>query len=99
MCRLLAVFWDQQEVVTCQNGSNYGTNQGGLISPTLFNLIVDNVLHNWLALLVGDQLVSQEGLGLAVGRCMGLFYAKNIIVLLRDPGWLQVSLNVIIGLF
>ena len=106
MCRLLSVFWDQQEVVIHQSGypgphfkKTRGTNQGGLISPTIFNLIVDNVLQNWLARLVEDQLVSQEGLGLAVWRCLGLFYAKKIIVGLRYPGWLHVSLNVIIGLF
>ena len=51
MCRLLAVVWDQQEVFICQNGyhsPNYrSTNgtQGGLISPTLINFIVYNVVR------------------------------------------------------
>ena len=80
MYRLLAVFWDQQEVFTHQNGyhgphfkSTRGTTQDGIISPTLFNLIVDNMVQNWLVLMMEDQLVAQEGLGVAVGRCMGIF--------------------------
>ena len=64
--------------------------------PTLFNLIVDNVVRKCLALTVEDQLVSKEGLGLALGRCLGLFYAKARVVGSWDPEWLQGSLNVII---
>ena len=47
MFRLLALFWYQQEVVTCQNGyhglhfrATWGTTQRGLISPNLFNEII-----------------------------------------------------------
>ena len=95
MCKLLVVFWGRQEFVTRQNSyhSLYfkltrGTTQGGIVSPTLFNLIVDNVVRNWLALAVEYQLVSHEGLGLLVGRCLGLFYADDIMVVLRGPEWL-----------
>ena len=77
MCRHLAVFWNQQEVIIFQNGyhglhfkSNRVTNQIRLISPTPFNLVVDVVVRNWLALTVEDQLVAQEVLGLAVGMCL-----------------------------
>ena len=79
MCRLLAVFCYQQEVATQQNRyhsphfkTTRGTTQGGLILPTLFNQIVDNMVQRWLAMMVEDQRVSQEGLGLAVGICLGL---------------------------
>ena len=75
------------------------TTQGILISLTLFNLIVDNVVRNWLALVVEDQLVTQEGLGLLVGRCLGLFYVDYGMVVSQDPEWLQGSLNVLIVLF
>ena len=81
------MFWDQQYVVTLQNGyhgphfrATICTNQGGLISPTLFNLIIGKVVWKWLAMMVEDQLVAQEGLVIEVGRCMGLFYADNIVV-------------------
>ena len=79
--------------------STRGTNQGGLVSPTLFNLIVDNVVQNWLALTVEYQLVSQEVLVLAVGRCMGLFYDDDGVVVLCNLEWLRVNLNVLIGPF
>ena len=69
MYRLLEVLWYKKEVFTHQNGhhgphfrSTRGTTQGGLISPTLFDFIVDNVVCNWLTLMVEDQLVMHEGL-------------------------------------
>ena len=59
MCRLLAVFWDQKEVFAHKNGYHIlnfkvtqGATHGGIISTTLFNFIVKNVVSNWLALAV-----------------------------------------------
>ena len=53
MCRILEVFGDQKEVVTCQNGyyglhfrATRGINKGGLISPTLLDFIVNNMVRN-----------------------------------------------------
>ena len=53
MFRLLEVFWDQKEVITRQNGyhgphfkATQENTQGRIISPTLFNLIFDNVVRN-----------------------------------------------------
>ena len=43
-------------------------------------------------------MVAQEGLGLALGRCLGLFYADGVMVESRDTEWLQGALNVIIDL-
>ena len=57
------------------------------------------VVRNWLALTVEDQLVDQEGLGLSVGSCLGFLYVNNGVVGSRDPQWLQVALNVLVGLF
>ena len=91
MCRLLSVFWEQQYFVTCQNGyhglhfkETRGTNQGGIALSTLFNLIVENVVSNWIALAVEDQLIAQEGLGLVLGRFLGLLYADNSVLGLWD---------------
>ena len=56
------------------------------------------MVRNWLALMVEDHLVAQEGLGLAVGRCLGLFYADDIVVGSQYPEWLQGALNVLISL-
>ena len=48
--------------------------------------------------MVEDQLVTQEGLGISVGICMGIFYANNGVLGLWYTEWLQGTLNVIIGL-
>ena len=103
---LLEEFCKRQEVVIRKNGyhgthfqETRGTTQGGHIYPTLFNLILDNVVHNWLVLTVEDDLVAHEGPGLAVRRYLGLFYANNGMVGLWDPEWPQGNLSVIIGLF
>ena len=87
MCGILAEFWEQKEVVTQKNGyrgphfqATRGKTQGGLISPTLFNMVVDNVVCNWLYMMVEDKLVSHEGLVLAVGRGMGIFYVNDGLV-------------------
>ena len=57
------------------------------------------MVRNWLVIMVEIQLFAQEVLLLAVGRCMGLFYADNSMVVLQYPEWLQGVLNVIIGIF
>ena len=34
-----------------------GTTQGGIVSPTQLNVVVDNVLRKWLAMTVKDKAV------------------------------------------
>ena len=43
-------------------------------------MVVDNVMRNWLSLVVEIKLVSHDGLGLAVGLCMGMLYADGGLV-------------------
>ena len=45
------------------------------------------------------QTVVQQGLGLNVGRCLGVFYTDKCMVGARDSEWLQNALNIRIGLF
>ena len=61
-----------------------GTRQDGLVSPTIFNNVVDNVIRAWLAMTVEDQIVAPDGIGEAVGRCLGVFYSDNSMVGSRD---------------
>ena len=56
-----------QEVFTKQNGypgqnfkATWGMMQVGLISPNMFNVLVDNVVRIWLVMTVKDQAVAQE---------------------------------------
>ena len=45
------------------------------------------------------KLVVYKVMGLAVGWCLGLFYANNSMVRSWDPKWLQGFLNMLIGIF
>ena len=65
MYELLATFCTHQEVVTRQNGHHglnfraaCGPTQGGIISLTLFNTVVDNLVWTWLAMTVNNQVVA-----------------------------------------
>ena len=84
MCELLATFWSHEEVFTRQSRyqepnfkSTQGTTKRGLISPTLFNVVVDNVVRAWLEMNAEYHTVVQEGLCLNVGICLGFFYANG----------------------
>ena len=61
MCGLLETFWGHQQVVPRQNGfhvldllTTQGRTQGGLVSPTLFHVVVDNVIRTWLSMTVEE---------------------------------------------
>ena len=69
------------------------------MSPTLLNMVMDNVIRTWLAMTVEYQRVAHDFLGEVFGRFLGRFYANDGMVGSRDPGWLQHSMNVLVGLF
>ena len=73
--------------------------QGGLISPTLFNMVVNVLVRTWFAFTAEDQAVAQEGLVLNVGTCMGLLYSDISMIRAQDLHCLQNVLNVLISLF
>ena len=75
------------------------TTQAGLVSLTLFNIIVDNVIQTWLAMTVEYQRMAHGGLREALWRCLRVFYADDGMVVSRDPDWLQHSMNGLVGLF
>ena len=54
--------------------------QGGLVLPTLFDVSVDIVVRDWMSLTVEDNFATHKGLGMAALRCMGVFYANDIII-------------------
>ena len=86
-CGLLETFWDRHQVVPRQNGfhgpafsTTRGTMQGGLVSLTIFNVSVDNIIRTRLSMTVEYQRVDHDGLGETVGRCLGVFYSVDGIV-------------------
>ena len=106
MWEILETLWNHQEVVTRKSGyhsPNFkaarGTTQGGIISPTLFNVVVDNVVHTYLSIPVEDQTVAQEVLELNLGRWLVGFFAGDGMIGTKDSEWLQNALNVLIVVF
>ena len=106
ICGLLETFWDCQQVVPRHNGfhrpafpTTRGTMLGRLVFPTMFNVVVDNVIKTWLAMMVEDQRVAHEGLVETIGQCLGVFYAKYGMFRSRDLDWLHHMMNVLVGLF
>ena len=60
--------------------STRGTTQGGLTSPKIFNVEVDNMVRHWLSIIVEDDTVIYDGMGHEVGRILGVFYMYNGII-------------------
>ena len=73
--------------------------KGGLVSPTLVSVVVENIIRTWLAITVDDQRVAHDRLREAVRRCLGVFYADDGMVGSRDSEWLQHLMNILVGLF
>ena len=45
--------------------------KGRIVSPTLFNVVVNNIIRTWMAMTVEDQRVVHDCLRETVGRCLG----------------------------
>ena len=48
------------------------TTQGSLVSLTLFNVVVDNVVITWMAMTVKYHRVAHYGLGETARWCLGV---------------------------
>ena len=106
MCRLLETFWYFHQVVLRQNGflgptfpDTRGTMQGVLVSPTMFNVMVENTIRTCLAITVEYQRVSHDGQGDTFGQFLGVLYANNGMVGSHESYWIQQTMNVLISLF
>ena len=95
---LLTFYWNSQRCVAkCgkYHGETFvpyrGATQGGVVSPTLFNILVDAVVRKWLADVMDDiDTANDEGLhGDDVSRMTSLFYADDGAIGSLDHEWLQ----------
>ena len=105
MLRLLRTFWGNQQVVARQSGYHgapfqptRGATQGGIVSPTLFNVVVDAVVRHWFQSLGLDN-VAIWGLRYLVRDCSVGFYAGDGLIASRGSGWLQQAFDVLVLLF
>lgn len=106
MLRLVRNFWDGQQVVARQSGfhghvfeATRGTTQGSIVSPTLFNIVLDCVTRHWLFLTVGNNQIVQTGLGQEARNKLSMFYADDGYISARDEAWLQEAATILTGLF
>ena len=72
--------------------------QGYPLSPTIFNVVVDTVVHNWVTMLIAGA--EERGKRGKEGRHQAsLFYADDGMVASSDLRWLQGEFNTLVGLF
>ena len=75
-----------------------GVTQGDPLSPTIFNVVVDVLVHNWVTVVVAGAEehgeCGQEGRHQAT-----LFYAEYGMVSSSEPLWIQVAFNTLVCLF
>ena len=99
--RLIRHFWDNG-ILVCKASSCYGAlfkarrgvTQGGPVSPTIFNLMVDAVIREWERLLILKDIPLGQ-----VRVLVAIFYADDGLIASRDPAVLQTAIDLLTGLF
>ena len=103
--RLLATYWERSTMVA-RAGQYYGTEfkgergvtQGDPLSPTIFNVVVDAVVRQWLRLATQEAERWGER-GRERRHQAALFYADNGMIASTDPRWLQWAFTILVGFF
>ena len=73
--------------------------QGGPLSPTIFNLMVDAVIREWLRQVVSAESARDGITNADIRRLLACFYADDGLVLSREPAMLQRAFDILTGLF
>ena len=76
----------------------HGVTQGDLLSPTLFNMVVDSVIRDWVTVLVATKQ-GMEGLGLFIRDLAAYFYADDGLIGSTQLERLQRAFGVLAGIF
>ena len=72
--------------------------QGNPLSPTIFNVVVDAVVRNWVQGIMEDA-EARGGTGQEGRHQAALFYADDGMVISSDPAWLQGAFTALVGIF
>ena len=72
-------------------GSHRVTQQYPL-SPTIFNMVVDSLIRNWVVIVTGEEAGPVRWLA-------EFFYADNGLLSSPQPSRLQAVLNLLTGIF
>ena len=104
-CCILCKYWRQLTMVA-RAGGYYGASfkgdqevtQGDLISPTIFNAVVDAVVRHWVTVML--EGAEERGKCGQEGRHHNaLFYADDGMVALLEPQWLQGTFSTLVVMF
>ena len=72
--------------------------QGGPVSPTIFNIVVNSVVRAVLMEFCRPQ-EAYHGLVWVVGEHNIIFYAEYINILVSNPIWVQTTLAELVMIF
>ena len=72
--------------------------QGDLLSPTIFNVVVDAVVRHWVTMTL-DKTEKRGERGNEGRHQYDLFYAYDGMVASSDPCWLRWAFNDLVSLF
>ena len=72
--------------------------QGDPLSHTIFNVVVDAVVRQWVNGLV-DEAEAKGETGREGRHQSAVFYANDGIDVLSDPAWLQGAFNALVSIF
>jgi hypothetical protein len=103
--QLLRQLWDRQLVMAKQGGHfgvvfpvTRGVTQGDIVSPTIFNMVVDATARYWLNIIL-DNGSEVDGFRQTVQEQLALFYANDGLLAARNHLWLQMVLLRLCELF
>ena len=72
--------------------------QGDLLSPTIFNVVLDTVVRQWVS-MVAEVEEGLELWGREVIHCTALFYVDDGLIVSTNHKWLQGEFDTLTGLF
>ena len=85
--RLIYMYWYRLTMVASGGGyfrypfkGQHGMTQGYLLSPAIFNVVVDTVLRHWVSMVAeteGETEPFTEGLLWYIQRLVAYFYSEN----------------------
>ena len=79
-----------------------GVKQGDLLSPTIFNMVVDTVLCHWVTMVTEMEETSNPitwGFGRDIQNLVAYLYADNRLLVSTRSHWLHRAFDVLTEMF
>ena len=106
MVRLIRNYW-RDAIMVCRASGNYGqpfkagrgVTQGGPLLAKLFNILVDAVVREMFWQLREEGDYKEAELAELLATFFAIFYVDDAYLALRDAGFLQHALDILVGRF